>query len=235
MKFSLSTYLMTLAAAAVGRGGELLETLGPYVDRAVAEAQQLPESRTELLSSAADKIAASIDGGDRANLVFICSHNSRRSHLSQVWAQVAAQYHDLPQISTYSGGTEATACNIRTVRAMRRAGLSIVNQSFGPNPVYLVQYAERQPPLKAYSKRFTDKENPAKGFWAMMCCSEADEACPVVTGAAGRIALHYEDPKVADDTPRESEAYDERSRQIAAEMFYLMSQIKRRLPESASK
>jgi hypothetical protein len=59
-----------------------------------------------------------------------------------------------------------------------------------------------------------------------MTCSEADKNCPVVRGAAVRVALPYEDPKVADGTPAEAARYDERSRQIATEMFYLFSEVR---------
>ena len=42
-------------------------------------------------------------------LNFICTHNSRRSHLSQVWAQALAHHVGINTINCYSGGTEATA------------------------------------------------------------------------------------------------------------------------------
>ena len=59
-----------------------------------------------------------------------------------------------------------------------------------------------------------------------MCCDDADAKCPIVPGATRRIPLHYQDPKVADDTPQQDVTYDRRSLQIAAEMYYLLQQVR---------
>ncbi len=182
-----------------------------------------------ILDKASRLITEQLKNGRKANLTFICTHNSRRSHLAQVWAQAAAHHFALPDVHTFSGGTETTACNIRTVRAMRRAGHSIATLSEGDNPKYLVQFSENAQPLACYSKRYNSPENPAEDYVAMMCCADVSEKCPVVTGATSKVALHYLDPKIADDTPQEAERYDERCRQIAEEMFYLMAQVKSQL------
>ena len=210
---------------------ELVEPVRPYVRRVVESLDSLPTERQQVLSGAADYVIERIESGQPAQLVFICTHNSRRSHLSHIWCQTAIAYYDVPGVKTYSGGTQETACNIRTIRALRRAGLSAVASTEGKNPVYLVQYAEDGPPIRAYSKLYTEEGNPTSEFAALICCSDADRSCPVVDGADGRFALHYEDPKVADDTPLESQQYDERSLEIAREMFFLMSEVARRLDE----
>ncbi len=81
-------------------------------------------------------------------------------------------------------------------------------------------------PITAFSKVYSKDGNPTEGFVALMCCGEADDACPVVEGASARFAIHYVDPKVSDDTEKEAATYDERCHQIATEMFYLMSLVK---------
>ena len=58
-----------------------------------------------------------------------------------------------------------------------------------------------------------------------MTCSQADKSCPFVTGSETRIAIHYDDPKIADNTPEEKALYDERTEQIGREMFYVISQV----------
>ena len=58
-----------------------------------------------------------------------------------------------------------------------------------------------------------------------MTCSNADQSCPMVEGMAERISLMYNDPKISDGTPQESDAYDERSLQIAAEMHVICELI----------
>ncbi|REJ98509.1 MAG: protein-tyrosine-phosphatase [Planctomycetota bacterium] len=207
----------------------MIEPVRPYVRGVVDSIDSLPAERKDKLSRVAEYIAARVADGETAKLVFICTHNSRRSHLSQIWCQTAAAYYGVPRVATYSGGTEATACNIRTIRALRRAGLSAVASTEGENPVYLVQYSELRPPIRAYSKVYSQEGNPTSEFAAMMCCSDADRECPDVAGADGRFPLHYEDPKVADNTPEEAQRYDERSLEIAREMFFLMAEVLRRL------
>ncbi|MCA8998956.1 MAG: hypothetical protein KDA80_18295 [Planctomycetaceae bacterium] len=218
--------LMTPQPTANGDPGELLEPLRPAVQRALSESYKLPSTRQDLLDDAARQIVNAIRELGGCDLIFVCTHNSRRSHLSHVWADVAAASLGLPEIGTASGGTETTACNPRTVQSLRRLGFSVVRSTFSENPIYLVQSRENAPPVRVYSKAFHDPENPQQNFFAMMCCSDADEECPLIPGSLGRVALHYEDPKVSDNTPEEGEVYDTRSRQIASEMFYLMRRVK---------
>jgi len=179
----------------------------------------IDDARKPILNEISDYIESS----NSPKLNFICTHNSRRSHLSQVWAQTAAYYHGI-EVETFSGGTEATAFHPNAVAALQRAGFEIKNPG-GDNPRYEVQFNEEVAPMICYSKKFDEDPNPQSDFAAIMTCSEADEACPVVFGADQRIKLFYEDPKVADGTPQGASKYDERCRQIAAEMFYVFSNI----------
>ena len=227
----IGTALAVVLIATVSQADEtrLIETVRPFAGKVAGAQKELPGERRELLSDVAADIVKRLETDQEANLVFICTHNSRRSHLAQVWCQVAAEYYGIGDLKTFSGGTEATACNIRTVRALRRAGLSVAASTTGENPVYLIQYADDKPPIRAYSKKYTEEGNPSEKFAAMMCCSEADQHCPNVLGADGRFPLHYEDPKSADGTPQEAARYDERSFQIATEMFFAMSLVAERL------
>ena len=205
---------------------DLLEPLRPSVRQAISEFDQITSSRRAELKEAAKFISDRNAAGKAANLTFICTHNSRRSHLSQLWAQTAAIYYGLPNVTTYSGGTEATACNPRTVSTLRRAGFSIANSTGGTNPVYLAQISDGKPAVKMFSKRFSDEFNPQIEFAAVFTCDQADASCPIVKGAALRLPILYVDPKSSDNTPAETATYDERSRQIAREMFFLMSQVR---------
>jgi arsenate reductase (thioredoxin) len=205
---------------------ELTEPLRTSARRASQEADRVAQERKQTLEKAARFIRERLEAGKPAQLMFVCTHNSRRSHLSQIWAQTAAAYYGVANIQTASGGTEATACNIRTVKVLRRAGFSIADSTGGANPVYIAQITEAGPALRLFSKVYTHRDNPQTDFAALMCCDQADEACPVVKGASARFAIHYKDPKVSDSTDTESAAYDERSQQIAREMFYMMSQVR---------
>jgi len=181
-----------------------------------------------LLERLSDFVVSKLADGRPVRLVFICTHNSRRSHLCQFWAQAAARYYSIPSVETFSGGTEATAFNPRAVAALRRAGFVIEFFSDGKNPVYEVWYEPGMEPVQAFSKIYDAPPNPKEGFAAIMTCSSADAACPRVTGAVERIAIPYDDPKEADGSERQAEVYDERCRQIAREMLFVFREVSRR-------
>ncbi len=161
------------------------------------------------------------------NLNFICTHNSRRSTIAQIWAKTMAFSFDLP-IDCFSGGVEITAFNLRAVKAMRRAGFQIIGKG-SDNPIYSVAFTDAVDPLNTFSKKFDDPSNPSSKFIAVMTCAHADENCPVIYGAEARIPVRYVDPKIADDTPEESETYDARVLQIGAEMHYLFKSLAQNL------
>ena len=208
----------------------LLPRLQSYVaDNVADELHAVPAERKVVLNEIASSIAGRLEGGHDADLTFICTHNSRRSHMSQIWAQTAARYYGLDRVDAYSGGTEETCCNPRTITAMRTAGFAVEDATAGDNPLYLVRYADDRPPIRAYSKKYNCDGNPKEGFIALMTCSKADNSCPVVQGAVARYAIHYVDPRLCDDTPTETAAYNERCREIAREMFYVMSQVRSRM------
>jgi arsenate reductase (thioredoxin) len=208
-----------------GQLASFVEPLQPYISQVLAELDIITPERKETLDEISELVSRRLELGGDANLTFICSHNSRRSHMSQLWSQTAAFYYGIENVFSYSGGTEATACNVRTISALRRAGFSVSGDTGEENPVYMITYSEKQSPMIAYSKLYTDPGNPQEGYIALMCCSKADRQCPVVQGASSRFAIHYADPAECDDTSEESEVYDERCREIAREMFYIMSRV----------
>lgn len=199
-----------------------------YLEELAMEEVQIPESRKQELSSLSQYIVQKKESGATVALHFICTHNSRRSQLAQVWAAAAAAYFELDNITTFSGGTEITAFNSRAVAALERAGFAI-DKPEGENPYYLVYYTDDQEPLSCYSKTFDDPVNPQGDFAAIMTCSDADENCPYIPGVEMRLRLTYDDPKIADDTSQEAALYDERVRQIGRELYYAMRMAKRQL------
>jgi len=184
----------------------------------------ISEERKQTLQEVAKYISKDLNEKDSVKLNFICTHNSRRSHLAQIWTQTASNYYEIEGVETYSGGTEATAFNPRAVAAIERAGFHVKN-TVGENPRYEVKFSEDADPMTCFSKKFDDPVNPDKNFAAIMTCSDADENCPFVPGTSFRKAVTYRDPKESDGTDHEKETYDERCRQIGTEMFYMMSQV----------
>lgn len=204
----------------------LYRPIGSYISSIQKEFIQIPQERKELLKELADYIGSKTKADKPVKLTFICTHNSRRSHISQIWAQTAAYYYGIQGVETYSGSTEATAFNPRAVKAMAKAGFNIEKTGDEKNPVYQVKFTDDMVPVKAFSKVYDGEGNPTKDFAAIMTCSQADETCPFIPGADERIAIPYDDPKEFDGTPQEEVKYDERTRQIAREIFYAFSLVK---------
>ena len=198
--------------------------LSSYITTVLARLPDLEFKRIQQLEPLSLYIFNKISQGEAAALNFICTHNSRRSHLGQIWLQMAAAYYEIDLVLAYSGGTEETAFNPRAVAALQRAGFA-VEAGTGENPRYKISSSLENLHLVSFSKKYDHLENPKKEFCAVMTCAEADEACPVIFGADLRMKLLYEDPKSADGTDHERTAYDARCFQIATEMFYVMKQV----------
>ena len=199
-------------------------SLNAYILAVLKSRPDLETKRIQLLEPLSSYIFEKISQRETAALNFICTHNSRRSHLGQIWLQMAAAYYDIDLVEAYSGGTEETAFNPRAVAALQRAGFA-VEVGTGENPRYEISSSLGNLHLVSFSKKYDHLENPKKDFCAVMTCAEADEACPVIFGADLKVKLLYEDPKSADGTDHERTAYDERCFQIATEMFYVMKQV----------
>ncbi len=189
--------------------------------------ERISEDRKIVLKSLIDYIQEKASNGQEIRLNLICTHNSRRSHLSQVWAQTASSYYNIKNVFCYSGGTEATAMFPMAAKTLAKQGFQIKTIAEGNNPVYSIKYAENEHPIIGFSKTFDDDFNPQSEFAAIMTCSSADQGCPFIAGAEKRIPITFEDPKAFDNTPQQAEKYEERSVQIATEMFYVFSQIKK--------
>ncbi len=185
---------------------------------------EIPDERKEILSQLSAYIKEQRQKNQGINLVYICTHNSRRSHLGQVWGAVAANFYGISGINTYSGGTEATALNPNAIKALKTTGFEITELTQGQNPRYLVSFGNELS-TTCFSKVYDDKENPSDNFVAIMTCSHAEENCPYIPGVDLRIGITYDDPKDFDGTPQQDEKYLERSNQLALENLYVFSQI----------
>ena len=182
--------------------------------------------RKEILQPLIEYIQDKMNSNEEIRLNFICTHNSRRSHLSQIWAQTVAFHFRIKNVFCYSGGTEATAMFPKVGETLSKQGFQIQKLSENSNPVYTVKFDENQHPIICFSKAYFDDFNPKNNFGAIMTCTTADEGCPMVFGAEARFPIKYDDPKAFDGTELMNEKYTERSIQIASEMYYVFSQLK---------
>ena len=203
-------------------------TLFPEIEKVVRtfNFESISMERKNVLQTLTDFIQKKITNQQEIRLNLICTHNSRRSHLSQVWAQTAAVHFNVKNVFCYSGGTEATALFPMAAKTLEQLGFKIKTIAAGTNPIYAIKYAENEHPIIGFSKTYDDNFNPQSEFVAIMTCSQADSGCPFIPGAEKRIPITFEDPKAFDNTPQQAEKYMECSLQIATEMFYVFSQIK---------
>jgi len=187
--------------------------------------QTISEERKIILQPLINFIQQKINNKEPININFICTHNSRRSHFSQVWAQVAATHFNIPNVTCYSGGTEETALFPKVVETLTNQGFTILKLSETANPIYAIKYSDNILPVIGFSKKYDNLFNPISKFAAIMTCSQADNGCPFIAGAEERIPITFEDPKISDNTAEQTKIYAERSLQIATEMFYVFSKI----------
>jgi len=185
--------------------------------------ETITEERKQVLQPLIDFIKDKTNTNKDIRINFICTHNSRRSHLSQVWAQTIAAHFNIKNVFCYSGGTESTALFPMAAKALEQSGFKIETLSKQDNPIYSIKYNDNEHPIIGFSKKLDNSFNPKSGFAAIMTCSQADGACPFVIGAEKRIPITFEDPKSFDNTPQQAEKYLERSLQIATELFYVFS------------
>ena len=158
-------------------------------------------------------------------LIYVCTHNSRRSHFGQIWAAVASEFYGIENVSTFSGGTEATAFNINSINALKEIGFEIQAQDTSENPVFEVHFSAIKNPSICFSKVYDDSSNPSSNFAAVMTCGDAEENCPFIPGVELRIGTTYNDPKEFDGTEIQNQKYKERSLEIALETLYVFSKI----------
>ncbi len=221
--------ITTLTAFMPPSSATFYKKLKKYCHTLPNEFNQISEERKKDLIEMGNFVIEKRTTGKVCKLLFICTSNSRRSHMGQIWSQTAATYYGVDSVWTFSGGTEATKVNINAINALRRCGFSITTSQATDNPIWFVSLGNKIGGFGIFSKKYNNTINPKSEFCALMVCSEADKSCPSVEGAELRIPLPYDDPKYYDNTPSQDQKYDERCRQIAREMFFMMDYVKEKL------
>jgi arsenate reductase (thioredoxin) len=203
----------------------IFQTLQSYISQCILSFDSIPEERKVTLKKISQFIAGKVKAGETANLIYVCTHNSRRSHFGQIWGKTAAAFYGIHHVNTFSAGTEATAFNPNAIRAAIHAGFQIAKIEESKNPTYAVSFSNDNPPLRCFSKTYKDDSIPKDNLCAVMTCTEADGNCPLIPGTELRVSCPYDDPKAFDGTSQQEEKYNERCRQVAMENLYLFSLI----------
>ncbi len=204
----------------------MFETLKNHCDQLTNQFDTIPIDRKELLTKISNYIQSKKEANLPINLMYVCTHNSRRSHFGQIWAAVAASYFGIENVQTFSGGTETTAFNPNAIQALKETGFEISTKELTRNPIYKVAFGTKETEFTTcFSKVYDDSFNPSSNFVAIMTCSDAERNCPFIPGVELRIGTTYSDPKTFDGTPLQSQKYLERSNQIALECLFAFSKI----------
>jgi protein-tyrosine-phosphatase len=196
-----------------------------FIEARKSEFNLIPDERKILLQGIANYVQKKIAEKKQVQLVYICIHNSRRSHFGQVAASVAAAHYHL-NLDSYSGGTVATAFNPNAIAALQKIGFSIDTSDTSENPHYQVYFQDRNP-VVCFSKVYDDAINPTSNFAAIMTCGEAEENCPFIPNAEFKTSTTYEDPTASDGTGKELEVYTDRFAQILRETLYAFSLLEK--------
>ncbi|MBR10993.1 MAG: protein-tyrosine-phosphatase [Rickettsiales bacterium] len=204
---------------------EINKDLKVYTNQLVVSFDEITKERKDQLTEIGDFLVSKLQNEGTFSVLFVCTHNSRRSHLADTWFKYASLFYGVDSLQSFTGGLEETAFNIGAINALERAGYTIHYNKEVENRVVSISPG-KFPVWKMKSKHFSHPINPASNFIAVMVCSDADNSCPLVPGASARFALPYDDPRYYDGTYAEETKYDQTSRTIAVEMFYLADYIK---------
>lgn len=186
----------------------------------------IKEDRKLLLRNIADAIANEHTKNEVVNLNFICTHNSRRSQLGQVWSFFAAHYFKL-NIDAFSGGTEITAFHRNIVKTLQKVGFHFQLENFSHlNPTYSISFDTENKAILGFSKHYNDPINVAP-FMAITTCNNADKNCPFIPDASHRFNLPFADPKASDGKSKQDEKYLKTNQQIAGEIFFIFNHVKK--------
>jgi arsenate reductase len=186
---------------------------------------RITEERKIVLQHLAACIRQSIADYDRVDMLYVCTHNARRSHFGQVAAALAAAFYGIEQVYTYSAGTETTHVHIQTIKAIEALGCTAHKMDETSNPKYQINFGGADL-LTCYSKTIHDNVLPMHQYIAVMTCTDAEQNCPFLPLATFRIGLPYTDPKIADGTGNEALIYAACLEEILTESLYVFAQLK---------
>ncbi len=203
------------------------DSLKKYINNIISTLENNSNDRKSLLLSISKYIRKKSINKNKVNLLFVCTHNSRRSQLAQVWSYVSSRYYKLNNIMTFSGGTEVSKFNLNAIDSLKRAGLEVKKNNEREKIFYLIKSSKDDSGLRCFSKKYNSDYNPNKNFISIITCSEADKECPVVKGADKKIFIPYKDPRFSEGSVLKKRIYDQCCFNIAQEMFFIMKNVKK--------
>lgn len=199
--------------------------MNPGLQRIVAELtrefDQISSLRRAELIRAAQLFQETKVAGRTLNLLFLSKDDGVLGPLAQVWSWLALNYYCISDFSCQCAGLSAAGLHPETIKTMERAHFSATCLTLGSNPVYRVGVGEKAPTIACYSKRLDDPR--LRDQFAVVISLEADvEPLPIPSSPnASRLLLPFEDPRQGGGEQVVEKAFDEVSKQIARELFFL--------------
>ena len=186
---------------------------------ALHQIDSIKSGRLDVLDKIASKITSRLKLDLKANVVFVCTHNSRRSQIAEVSLRSFLKVLQIPEISVFSCGTEKTGIPDQIVRLLEGLGFEVLKTG---------EFINVGSEITLSSKTFDDPGLPPN-LLAIMVCDHASESCPFVPSFSERISLEFQDPKSADGSPQETVSYENAWKKISREMAYLALKLEENL------
>ena len=192
------------------------------------EFDQIPDNHRQSLEQIGDYLLQKLQSNKDAKVLLISRHNSRRSHMGQLWLMTAAEYYGIGNVATFSGGIEPTELDSRVIRALKKCGFKISTTKRSENPTYLTSNGPGNSYM-VFAKQYNGGQNPTSDFIAVVLSEVVNKKLETIPGADKKVPMLYEDLENFDGSPEEERKYDEGCRQIARAMFYVMQYTKKNL------
>ena len=218
-------FFITLSSSGISQ--KFYSKLQEYCVILTQEFNKIPGERKDQLNELAGYISENLTKKEPVQILFVCTNNSRRSQFAEIWAQTAAYYYGLKNISSYSGGIQQTAINYMIIESLKRAGFSVTaSEVYSENPVYLVSPGRRWKDIFVFSKKIDYWNNPNGHFACVYCSKNLINNNMKIPGSIQTIELPYDNVKIFDNSPGGNLKNDKICKEIGREMFYVMHVVK---------
>jgi hypothetical protein len=210
---------------------KLYPILNEYVRDFPKEFRKIPEERRFRLNEMVYFLEGQYQNNAPWQITFISTNESTVGQMAKAWSKAAAYYFGFKNFEPYSGGIKPGEISVRTIVALEKAGFIVYKSHINEVDVYRIKYSFNLEPVIAFPKKINHTKNPGNNFMAVILDGNADLNINNVRGTYDRLFLEYEDPKGYEGSDLENQKFNESCRQVAVEMFYVFSQLKKRLEE----
>ena len=211
---------------------KLYPILNEYVRDFPGEFRKIPEDRRYRLNEIVYFLEEQEANNDPLQLLFISSNQSSISQMAQVWSKAAAYYFGFSNFHAFSGGINTGEISTSTITTLEKAGFIVYKNDIDGIDVYRIKYSYNLRPILAFTKKIEHVKNPYNNFMAVVLDENADINIQNIRGTYNRLFLSYVDPVGYEGSDQEDQVYEESCKKVAVEMFYVFSQLHRRLKEN---